>query len=291
MLCVSERFDFDEIEFKDQFLDKQPIIYRNISNDWSAVRHWSPNYFKQACPDIDITVKYFKPKGVEVKHSTMSEYVDLLDANLGNSKTLKAEEVPYCHDIPIFWQAPQLIQDVETFPVNALPKFYQQNWQQFVQFFMSPAGAVTPLHFDTLRSQNLFFQIKGEKCFSLIPWKDRAKCLRRGWRWFDFDPEDKNQLALPEFSDVEIVKVNIKEGDVLYIPAGMLHHVRTLEDSISFNIDFHTKRSVVSSFLGGFENMPAENHRYNWLCARGLFTRMSQESFFKGYKHYLNYVS
>jgi len=156
---------------------------------------------------------------------------------------------------------------------------------------MGPSGSVTKLHFDTLRTHNLFFQLKGRKVWTLLPAAAHAQCGRTRWRWFDIDPERPDLHRFPEYGNLEPVTVEVDAGDLLYIPPGTLHHVRSLDACMSFNIDFHTPRSVVDSFRYVHKGMPREVLYFNFISFLGLVLKLPESSLFRFYKPYLNYVS
>ena len=285
-LLVQETVVSEEVPNK-VLANNQAVLLKDGIKHWPAISKWNVDYFEKICPDIEVVIKYFENKEVRFQKSSMAEYAVQFRAY--KNSEIGSKSIPYCHDIPIFLKSEALLNDIEQFPGELLPEFYREKWWYFVQFFASPAGAITPLHFDTLRTNNLFFQIKGTKRFTLIPWQQKKHCLRKGWRWFDYDPtlsENGN-----DNQHIEATSVEVSSGDILIMPAGMLHHVQSLDDCISFNIDYHNKVSVLKSFLYIFDNIPAENLRYNWLCLKGLFFGMSHDKFYPRYQSYLNYIS
>jgi len=213
----------------------------------------------------------------------LSEYAAQL-SDSGSSTSL------YLHDVPIFLLLPELLADVGPLPTGVLPPWYGSQWWRFAQFFMGPDGAVTPLHFDTLRTYNLFFHLRGRKRFTLIPWRDWAKCGRRGWRWFDLDPDAPDFTQVAAARDITYRQVMLEPGDILIMPPGMLHHVRSYGVSISFNIDFHTACSAVTSIVRSVGRAPAPNLVYSGasLAAQlGIAPRRAA----RAYAPYLNYIS
>jgi ribosomal protein L16 Arg81 hydroxylase len=288
---IVEKTEFDSTEFKKLFLNKKPVIYRNQLKSWPAVSKWKPEYFSDKCGSIPIVAKTFSNKSVQVQQMSMSEYVEMVNCfkaeNEGNSDKIG----PYCHDIPIFTLANHLTEDIGKFPSEVLPDWYGKNWSRYVQFFMSPKGSVTPLHFDTLITSNLFFQITGNKRFTILTSENSKSCYRRDWRWFDVDPEKIDLNRYPKFKDAQVNSVEVNAGDMFYMPPGMLHHVRSLNDCISFNIDFHTITSVLKSFLSIPKGMPKQNIYYNYLSFKALLNKSDGDKVFERYKNYLNYIS
>lgn len=290
-MLIVEKTHFDEAEFKKYFLNKQTVVYRNHITPWSAVKKWNPEYFSLKCPGVPITAKKFVDNEVIVRNMSMKEYVDLIDIFQHENGEAREKSLPYCHDIPIFLLAKQLENDIGEFPIGILPNWYAKNWSRYVQFFMSTKGSVTPLHFDTLLTNNLFFQIKGNKRFTIIRHKDGKYCYRRGWRWYNVDPEFPDFQKYPEYAKADVGNVQVNAGDMFYMPPGELHHVRSLDNCISFNIDFHTIPSAIKSFNSIVKGMPKQNIYYNYLSLKALLNIGKREDIFERYKGYLNYVS
>lgn len=78
---------------------------------------------------------------------------------------------------------------------------------------------------------------------------------------------------------------------MLYMPPGMLHHVRSLDGSMSFNVDWHTRDSAIQGVLALKRNMPLKNVYYNAVIALGQCARISAGRVLPWYRSYLNYVS
>jgi hypothetical protein len=288
---IVEKTQFDSIQFKKIFLNKQAVIYRNQIKSWPAITKWKPEYFSDKCGSIPIVAKTFSDENVHVQQMNMKEYVEMVNCFKAEHGENSDKIGPYCHDIPIFTLAKRLTEDIGKFPSEVLPDWYAKNWSRYVQFFMSPKGSVTPLHYDTLITNNLFFQIKGNKRFTILTYKNSKHCYRRDWRWFDVDPEKVDLNKYPQFKDAEVSSVEVNAGDMFYMPPGMLHHVRSLNDCISFNIDFHTLTSVLTSFLSIPKGMPKQNIYYNYLTLKALLNKNGGDQVFERYKNYLNYIS
>ena len=61
--------------------------------------------------------------------------------------------------------------------------------------------------------------------------------------------------------------------------------------SISFNIDWHNKKSCLNALSASAKGMPIQNSYYNFLLAMGLVFKIPSAIIFNFYKSYLNYVS
>lgn len=262
-------------------IHKQATVFRGAVAHWPAAKCWSPERFSRLDGTSIVQVKGFTKNGPITKPMTMREYADRIVT--GNSNGL------YLHDVPIFTQYPELIEDVGSLPFAILPKWYDK-WWRYAQFFLGPDGSITPLHFDTLLTYNIFFHLHGEKTFTLIDWGHRDRCSRRGWRWFDFDPRESDFEVECRRRGVAYSQVRLTAGDVMIMPPGMLHHVQSHGPTTSFNIDFHTARSAVSSLTRSIGRAPTVNLRYTFvaLCGQlGIFPNWAN----KVYAPYLSYVS
>ncbi|WP_394843514.1 cupin-like domain-containing protein [Pendulispora brunnea] len=276
-------------EFHSDYVAQGNPVLIACGERWKAHATWSPEYFARIAPNLSVPVKEYRAAGIHQSKWTFAAYADFLRSVEGETHS-RHTVLPYCHDIPIFTWLPELLPDVSPFPVEYLPAYYRSEWWRYVQFFMGPAHSLTPLHFDTLLTHNLFFQIYGSKRFTIYAPSDARYCRRRGWRWFDFDPEHPDYERIPESRRAIPHEVIVGPGDVLYLPPGTLHHVRGLGTSISFNIDFHTRASALKSLLGPLRGMPRESLYYNALITLGVAFGAPEPWVFRRYKPYLSYV-
>ena len=280
-------------DFYQQFvLPKKPVLIRKMTEDWDALKIWDMDYFRKIGENLPIVTK--TANVVEGKKISMdlAEFVNVLD-NYEKSY-LAGEEInkpPYLHDLPLFNILPSLAKDLGTFPLELFPEWYWKNWPDYIQFFMGGTGSLTPLHFDTLLTNNIFFQIIGKKRFILIDAADRDKCYIEGWRWSKFDPNNPDYTLFKDTKGLNISEVEVGPGDILYMPPGMLHQVHGLSYSVSFNIDWHTTQSAYNGILTAFQGAPKKNIYYNFLIYMGLKFKIPSKYIMPYYKTYLSYVS
>lgn len=289
---VSVVSKIDRKTFYQEFVrPEKPVLIRGLTRNWNAL-NWNADYFKENEGGLKLAVKMGDvSKGQRVPMLT-SEYIQLLELHEAKLKNGENPDNPgYLHDVPFFYLFPQFVKDIEPFPISLFPKWYWPNWHNYIQFFMGATGSLTPLHFDTLLTHNLFFQVVGRKRFILIPADQKDLCYIEGWRWAKFDPSRPDFGHFPLAKGLEPMEVILEPGDILYIPSGMLHQVHGLSLSISFNIDWHTTASAWKGVLSGFKGAPRQNIYYNSLCLAGLSCGIPAKYIFPFYKSYLNYLS
>ncbi|BAZ70672.1 MAG: cupin-like domain-containing protein [Pelatocladus maniniholoensis HA4357-MV3] len=279
----SDEFHKDYVELG------KPVIISGLIPNWSGFHKWSLNYFKNLSPTLNIYAKKFSNQEIEICRLTMPRYIELIETYQKYPQNNPLP--PYCHDLPLFSLIPSLVEDVQPFPFDYLPKWYWYKWWRYCQFFLGSSHSITPLHFDCLLTNNIFFQIVGRKQFTILLPEDAKYCYRQGWRWFLVNPENPEFNKYPDYKNARPVKFIVNPGDILYMPPGTLHHVRSLDTSISFNIDWHTQKSSVTALGAITKGMPVKNLYYNLLLTMGLVFKLPPQIIFKFYKSYLNYVS
>jgi ribosomal protein L16 Arg81 hydroxylase len=106
------------------------------------------------------------------------------------------------------------------------------------KLWVSPAGAISPLHFDI--ANNLHAQLHGTKRFLVFerghpltmypepPWSSVPNCSR-------VDPEAPDLDRFPRFRDAAPLYCTLSPGDIVFLPTRTWHHVTSLATSISFN--------------------------------------------------------
>lgn len=287
---IERRYKLSSNEFKINYVEQgKPVIISGRISSWDSLNKWSFAYFQNLSPHLNIYAKKFRANQIDLCSITIDEYAKLIEKFENNHEI--NDLPPYCHDLPLFELLPSLIKDVQPFPLDYLPKWYWYKWWRYCQFFMGSSQNVTPLHFDCLLTNNIFFQIVGRKQFTILLPDDAKYCYRQGWRWFLVDPENPDYNKYPQYENARPIKFIVNPGEILYMPPGTLHHVRSLDMSISFNIDWHTNKSSLSAIATSLRGMPVQNSYYNFLLVMGLVFKIPPQIIFKFYKSYLNYVS
>ncbi|BGE84783.1 MULTISPECIES: cupin-like domain-containing protein [Methylosinus] len=290
---VEERDALSAEEFTRRHVaQRRPVLLRGALSKCGALAGWSLAGLRERAGATEVTLKDWSASGIRVTRSRLDAYIDGLDAYERAIRAGGEAAAPsYLHDIPLTSVLPGAARDLAPFPQAFFPGWYGAQWTLFAQMFLGPSTSLTPLHFDCLLTHNLFFQVWGRKRFILVPHEELAKCYPRDWRWCRVDAERPDFERFPLFREARRAEIVVEAGDLLYMPPGVLHHVRSLECSLSFNVDWHTRGSVARGVAAAARGMPAKNVYYNLLIALGLWGGVPMRHVLPYYKSYLSYIS
>ena len=150
--------------------------------------------------------------------------------------------VAYLAQHALFEQLPALQADFAVPPYCALGP---SGGPQHVNAWLGTAATVTPLHFDSY--DNLFAQVVGKKYVRLYAATETPKLyVRRGGgggvaaqgNVSEVDVEAPDAARHPRFAEAQFTEVVLGPGDLLFVPAGVWHYVRSLTTSWSISFWF-----------------------------------------------------
>lgn len=229
-----------------------PVVARAACSTWPAVKRWDDAAFWQNSAVgqrfVPVEMDYWIDQGFEIM--TIRNFVQHCFAAEG-----RVEPAPglsgggYIAQHLLLEQIPALAADVLT-PDWALcgPEEYLSR-----HVFFGPKGTVTPLHFDPY--ENAFVQVVGAKYLRLYP-PSVAPCL---YARADGDVLSNNSTVepadlllgeaagayggeagrFPALLEAEFVEVVLEPGDLLFLPKGWWHYVKSLSTSISVAYHFN----------------------------------------------------
>ena len=207
-------------EFRSRYLDRRPVVLRDALADCRAVARWNAAYLRRSAGQQPVKVKQASQGGGSpFCRITLAAFLDRLEVKPASPDT----PMPYLHDTPLLTEGSTLLDDLHGLPLDWLPAWYRDRWWRFALFFVGAPGSLTPLHFDSLETHNLFFQISGHKRFIIVPPDAVARCYRRDWRWADVDAERPDLLRFPRFEHIGARECTLGTGDMLYIPPRAFH--------------------------------------------------------------------
>jgi hypothetical protein len=290
---VDVRTELSPEEFRAEYAGRRPVVMRGVVAGMPAVSTWSAGHLGAVAPDQRVRLKVGTVSAGRTDIVRLADYTSQLaewEAKAAGSGD-PGEPPGYLHDVPLLSMIPSLRADLEPFPAAYFPPFFRDQWWSFTQFFVGPSRALTPLHFDTLLTHNLFFQVHGAKRFVMVADAERDKCYTHNWRWAAVDPEAPDLDRHPRFRDATVMTCEVWAGDILYMPPGTLHKVTSLSSSISFNIDWHDRASALRGIAAVRHGMPLTNLRYNLMFALGVVAGVPRGLVLSGLRSYYSYIS
>lgn len=98
-------------------------------------------------------------------------------------------------------------------------------------FWIGPAGTVTPTHHDL--TNNFMAQVTGRKRVLLVDGLHAARIYNDLHVYSDVDLENIDFERFPAMRDVQVTRCELAPGELLFIPVGWWHHVRSLDFSVT----------------------------------------------------------
>lgn len=181
-----------------------------------------------------IDVKTQETKGVWHVGKWADYYEEPGEKPIRNVISLEVSESPLGRIL----RRPKVVRDLDledhVWPLERYPDKKKKS----VQFYclMSVADSYTDFHIDFGGSAVYYHILKGTKVFYFIPPED--KYLKKYEQWCN--SSNQNDTWLPELCDNNVTRVDLKEGDTAFIPAGWIHSVWTPEDSLVIGGNFLT---------------------------------------------------
>lgn len=222
------------------FRTKTPVVFTEIMKEWPAMQKWSPEFLKALAPNKLLYVEEGNifQETTRFRQIRLSEYIDTVFDGKG---VPNGERPAYLADFNIFGLSESLLDDVDFSLISAHSLHTRMNG------WIGPSGTVASFHIDW--ADNLFAQCHGSKHIKLIAPKFSAnmypsKKFDSGSLLSSVDADDYDPERYPLFQDVQIHQTTLGPGEMLYIPYGWWHYLKSLEPSISINCFGWTLKGV-----------------------------------------------
>jgi hypothetical protein len=220
--------------FRDQLFElSEPALIYDGLRESAGIQHWTPETLR--CLNtgrfVDLDVSYsgvwmFRPEANPKQQYTIKDVpferaCDLIENAGPEGPKYYVPHLSICEKVPG-------LQNDLGFPFSLNPS------RSYLWF--GSAGTVTRLHCDI--ENNLFGQIFGRKKVTLFSPEESSFVYQfpvtSPTAHFSFIDVEKPDLArYPLYSKAQSKTVTVLPGQLLFIPAGWWHHVRSLEVSIS----------------------------------------------------------
>ena len=210
-----------------------PVLITNAMPNARAA-NWTFDKMRSAFRDVNVEVRTGE-YAANIYQTNMTTRTlkcgDYLAALAGepSSGTAKPPEYAANNVVPLEWGA-----------WLDYPAFVPRALCVFATFWIGPAGTLTPLHRDW--ADNFLTQLSGAKEIALVsPCHARLLSPKvihpflESCNWID--PYDQRD---PVVSECRPIFTTLNAGEMLFLPAGWFHHVRST--SFSFSVNFFMQR-------------------------------------------------
>jgi ribosomal protein L16 Arg81 hydroxylase len=231
---VERRLNLSAEEFfRCYYSVNRPVVLQDGLRNSPATAQWNPDYLKSRCGNemVEVMAGRNADRDYEINsdhHKTrtrMHEFVDRVKQAdqtndfymVANNRSLESGHMK------------ALLDEVHVLEKILDPKRAQS--RMFLWF--GPGGTVTPLHHDAMNI--LLAQVYGRKVVTLIPSFQTPYVYNHVGVYSAVDCENPDYDKFPLFRKTTQLKVLLDPGQVLFIPVGWWHHVRSMDVSISLS--------------------------------------------------------
>ncbi len=238
----------------EEFLERyyavnRPVILTGEMADWPALARWTPDYLKSVVGARPVEFQsgrsrdrqFEMNKDVHRNDAPFDVFIDrILQPGAGNDAYLTA------------YNSERNVEALSGLQgdVGFLDKFLDRHAAgAHGMMWIGPAGTVTSLHHDL--TNNFIAQIVGRKRVKLAPAADVGKLYNARHVFSEIpDLEDPGiDLArYPRLSELRLYDVLLEPGEILFVPLGWWHQVKSLDFSVT--ITFTNFRWANDSYIG-----------------------------------------
>ncbi len=242
----------------EQFLElyyaqNRPVILAGEMTGWPALARWTPTYLKAA-----VGARLVEFQGERTRDQRFEMYKDnhrreapfnvfidrILQPGAGNDAYLtaynserNAEALSVLHG-----------------DLGFLDKFLDRNVAApHGMMWIGPAGTVTSLHHDL--TNNFIAQIVGRKRVKLLPAAEVGKLYNHQHVFSEIPDLEAGGIDLaryPRLSELRVYDVTLEPGDILFMPLGWWHQVKSLDFSVTItSTNFRWRNDGYASYPQG----------------------------------------
>jgi hypothetical protein len=221
----------------EEFLEKyyavnRPVILTGEMADWPALTRWTPDYLKSAigAQPVEfqggrtVNQRFERDKDVHRRVAPFDVFIDrILQAGAGNDAYLTAYNSERNAEALSVLHA----------DLGFLHKFLdRQVAAPHGMMWIGPAGTLTSLHHDL--TNNLIAQIVGRKRVKLAPAAEVGKLYNDQHVFSEIsDLEASDPARHPRLSALRFYDVLLQPGEILFVPLGWWHQVKSLDFSVT----------------------------------------------------------
>ena len=232
---IERRLALSSAEFLDRYYAmNRPVILTGEMADWAAPLCWTPDYLKAAIGSQPVEFqrgrvgaeRFERDKDAHRQVAPFDQFIDrILQPGAGNDAYLSAYNAPRnTAALSVLWN--------DTGPLDKFLDYRDDGADGM--FWIGPAGTLTALHHDL--TNNLIAQIIGRKHIRLAPAAEVGK-LYNDQHVFseisDLEAVGLDPIRHPRLAELRFYDVQLAPGEILFVPVGWWHQVRSLDFSVT----------------------------------------------------------
>ena len=220
-------------DFRNAYIrTNRPLKMTDMATQWPAMKKWSFEFFQglESEQTVHLEEGNVMQQSTSFRKESFRQYVARL------AEDDRSADGGYLSVFRIFDAFPHLRDDVD---FGILDQF---KLKASTSGWLGPAGTVTGYHIDW--GDNILAQLCGRKCIHLAaPSQSEnmyiSKKFDQGTTISEVNMDAHDADRHPHFSRVIHHRITLNPGEMIFIPRGWWHHVRSLDPSISVsNITF-----------------------------------------------------
>jgi ribosomal protein L16 Arg81 hydroxylase len=230
---IDRRSRLSGTDFRQHYVHtRTPVIIENMMSEWPATYLWTKNYLTAVVGDQPIEVMSERDSDPQFEQRmdnhrrsmSFSEFAELAFSETQSNNTYMVANNQFMGTSG----GQRLMQDV----INE-GAYFKPVWQGQTFFWFGPGGTVTPLHYDVL--DIVLTQVRGSKRVRLFS-KDQTHLLyNSNGVYSDVDVENPDFERFPLYRHAHPVEFTLHAGEMLFLPEGHWHQIKSLEPSISIS--------------------------------------------------------
>jgi hypothetical protein len=217
--------------FETYYAPCRPVILKGEMTSWPATRHWTPGYLKTVVGSREVEFQagrarspsYERQKDAHKTRAPFNAFIDQITApGSGNDAYLTAYNSA----------ANTLALGALHADLGLLDKFLTPERGRGM-LWIGPEGTFTPLHHDL--TNNFIAQIIGRKRVVICPASEVGHLYNDAHVFSEIlDLETGLDGArFPRLNGVRVYSIELKPGDILFLPFGWWHQLRALDFSVT----------------------------------------------------------
>ena len=225
--------------------DAGPMLFRGLTEGWPARSTWDPAHLRHALGQREVTALMHLPAEGILYPQEQSSYertmklADFIDAMMAASAATP------CY--LAYLRASDLFDTSECRFADLLGP--ADGYGTDTRAWIGSVGTRSMLHSDL--KDNLFCQIWGQKTVTLLPWRHSAAAYPFPDNLVNsqVDVAHPDLARFPRLRKVTFFSSTVQPGDVVYMPRGCWHDIRSRTPSVSVNHWFGPALSTMRYLL------------------------------------------